>query len=71
MVRDSVVELTPSITYLVNRSIMGGKFPMLWKLAPVTPLHKADVKLKIENYRPVSIQPVFSKFMERAAPRCQ
>lgn len=42
MIRDSVMELTPSITYLVNKSIMDGKFPMLRKLARVTPLHKAD-----------------------------
>ena len=31
----------------------------------VTPLHKADDKLKVENHRPVSILPVLSKIMER------
>ena len=44
MIRDTVMELTPSITYLVNKLIMDGKFPMLWKLTRVTPLHKADDK---------------------------
>ena len=65
LIRDAELELTPSIAYLVNKSIRDGKFPALWKLARVTPLHKADNKLKVENYRPISILPVLSKIMER------
>ena len=65
LIRDAESELTPSIAYLVNKSIWDGKFPALWKLARVTPLHKADDKLKVENYRPISILPVLSKIMER------
>ena len=65
LIRDAESELTPSIAYLVNKSIRDGKFPALWKLACVTPLHKADDKLKVENYRPISILPVLSKIMER------
>ena len=65
LIRDAESELIPSIAYLVNKSIKDGKFPALWKLARVTPLHKAYNKLKIKNYRPFSILPVLSKIMER------
>ena len=65
LIRDAELEITPSITYLVNKSIRDGKFPVQWKLARVTPLPKADDKLKVENYRPISILPVLSKIMER------
>ena len=65
MIRDAITELTPSITYLVNKSIKDGKFPELWKIARVTPLHKSDDKLNVDNYRPISILPVLSKIMER------
>ena len=40
LIRDAEMELTPSITYLVNKSIKDGKFPAPWKMARVTPLHK-------------------------------
>ena len=47
---DSEMELAPSITYLVNKSISDGIVPNLWKVARVTPLHKSDDKLYVENY---------------------
>ena len=50
----------------MNKSTRDGKFPVLWKLARVTPSHKADDKLKVENYRSMSILPVLSKILERA-----
>ena len=37
----------------------------LWKVARVTPLHKCDDKLQVENYRPMSVLPVLSKVVER------
>ena len=60
LIRDAELELTPSITYLVNKSIRDEKFPVLWKLACVTPLPKEYDKLKVKNYRPISILHVLS-----------
>ena len=60
------MELTPSIGYLVNKSIRDGKLLVLSKLARLTPLHKADDKLKVESNRPISILSVLRKIMERA-----
>ena len=50
LIRDAESELTPSIANLVNKSIRDGKFPALWKLVRVTPLYKADDKLKFPFY---------------------
>lgn len=37
LLKDAEVEVAPSITYLVNRSISDGIVPDLWKVARVTP----------------------------------
>ena len=63
--RNAANKLTPSITSLVNKSLHDGTVPALWKVAHVTPLHKTDDKLLVENYRPISVLPALSKVMER------
>ena len=65
LVRDAEVELAPSLTYLINKSITDGTVPALWKVARVTPLYKSEDKLLVENYRPISVLPVLSKVLER------
>ena len=65
LVRDVDAELTPSITYLINKSITDATVPALRKVARVTPLYKAEDKLLVENYRPISVLPVLSKVLER------
>ena len=40
-----------------------------WKVARVTPLYKSEEKSLVENYRPISVLPVFSKIMERVVHR--
>ena len=65
LVRDAEAELAPSITYLINKSITDANVPALWKVARVTPLYKAEDKLLVENYRPISVLPVLSKVLER------
>ena len=58
-------EISRSLAYLFNFSLKTGKFPADWKLARITPIHKKGPKIDQENYRPVSILPVISKFIER------
>ena len=48
-----------------NQSLSTGIFPDKMKIARVTPIFKADDKLLMSNYRPVSVLPVFSKILER------
>ena len=49
----------------INDSIKSFTFPSCLKEADVTPIHKEGKKDKKENYRRVSILPVFSKIFER------
>ena len=47
---------------LFNQSIKCGKFPSYLKMARITPIFKKRSKTDINNYRPISILDVFSKF---------
>ena len=49
---------------LFNLSLQSGKFPSLWKVTHVVPIHKAGSKSSIENYRPVSILSTPCKILE-------
>ena len=57
--------LTPSITYMINKSIESGVFPGRWKNAKVDPIFKAGDKDNVNNYRPISILPTLSKIIEK------
>ena len=50
----------------INSSFKSSSFPSCLKMADVTPLHKKGKKDLKENYRPVSILPIFSKVFERS-----
>ena len=50
-------------------SMSEGVIPTEWKAAKVTPLHKSESKLEIENYRPISALPTLSKILERVVHR--
>ena len=60
---DQVVAEALSIIFY--RCIREGNFPDALKLAKVIPIHKGDSVLKVSNYRPISLLPIFSKIMER------
>ena len=50
---------------ICNLSISEGVFPSELKLANVVPVYKSGDEKLINNYRPVSVLPVFSKILER------
>ena len=53
------------LTKLINSCIRSGRFPFCLKLAKITPLHKKGATDDPQNYRPISILPVFSKVVEK------
>ena len=57
--------ITPSITYLINQSILTGVFPSDLKIARVMPTFKNGSKDIADNYRPISILPTLSKIIEK------
>ena len=54
-----------SLIYLINLSINQGIFPSELTIAKVIPIYKSDDKQLIQNYRPISVLPFFSKFFEK------
>ena len=49
-----------------NLSFKNSVFPNNWNSAKVIPLHKIGFKDCVNNYRPISLLPVWSKVFERA-----
>ena len=53
------------LSKIINSSFSLGKFPKIFKLARVTPVHKKNEKNSCSNYRPISCLPYVSKIFER------
>ena len=62
-------EISPMIisplTQLFNESLSQGKFPDIFKMAEVVPLHKNGAKDQFTNYRPISLLLTISKILEK------
>ena len=53
------------LTHLINQSISQGLFPEEMKLAKILPIYKSEDEQLVNNYRPISILPFFSKVFEK------
>ena len=53
------------LRHCINGSLPKGSFPDSLKLGNITPVHKKGQPTGKENYRPVSVLPLLSKFFER------
>ena len=53
------------LTHIMNLSLSSGLVPEQMKVARVIPLFKPGTLSLFTNYRPVSVLPAFSKFLER------
>ncbi len=61
-------EVKEPISILTNLSIINGIFPTTYKIAQVVPIYKN--KNEINNYRPISLLPTFSKILEKIIHTC-
>lgn len=59
-------EVSDILSYIVNNSFCFGIFPSQLKFTHIIPIHKKGDTGKMENYRPISLLPGFSKIFERA-----
>ena len=64
LVREAAHIIGPSITKIVNHSILTGVVPIEWKRARISSVYKGGNKMHINNYRPISVLPVLSKVLE-------
>ena len=65
IIKQSINAISQPLTHIINLSITHGIVPDEMKIARVIPLFKAEDRDVFTNYRPVSILPSFSKFIER------
>ena len=65
ILRKCASSTAPVLQKLFNEILRAGNFPDKLKLANITPVFKKNNPLEKENYRPVSVLPIVSKFFER------
>ena len=65
LLKDAALVLTKPLTFIINLSLETGVVPSEWKVAKVIPLYKSGSQAEIDNYRPISILPTFSKILEK------
>ena len=53
------------LTHIINQSLDSGVVPGQLKMAKVIPIFKAGDPEQLQNYRPVSLLPIFSKIYEK------
>ena len=52
-------------TFLFKTSIRSSHYPDIWKKSNIIPLHKKNDKRLVNNYRSISLLPVFGKFLRK------
>ena len=57
--------IIPAISLIYNNCISSGIFPNIWKKSNIVPVHEKGDKQVVDNYRPVSLLPIFGKILER------
>ena len=57
------------LTHIFNLSLRSGIFLNEFKLAKVIPIFKKGARHDVNNYRPISLLPVFSKILEKLVYR--
>ena len=58
-------DIISPLVILFNKSLETGVVPDLMKLAEIIPIYKSKDKMLLNNYRPISLLPIFSKLMEK------
>ena len=61
LIQKTLKEVAAPLTHIFNQSFLMGVFPDQMKIAKIVPVFKAGNKKILNNYRPISILPAFSK----------
>lgn len=65
LIKKCAKQIAKPLTHIINFSINEGVFPDRMKVAKIIPLHKKGDTSEADNYRPISLLPVFSKIQEK------
>ena len=67
--KETAVQIAPSLAHLFNMSLSCAEIPDEWKTAIIVPVYKKGNKCHVENYRPISLLSIVSKVLERCVLR--
>ena len=62
-IRDSMI--VEPLYMIFEKCLVTGQYPSIWKKANIIPVHKKSSRQCKNNYRPVSLLPVFGKLFEK------
>ena len=65
VIKKNAVLLANQLCYIFNLSFKKGLYPSCLKNAIVAPIFKSGSRNDPENYRPISILPIFAKLLEK------
>ncbi len=65
IIKEPINSILIPISHIINRSLLTVCVPMEMKIAKVIPIFEASDPSLLQNYRPVSMLPTFSKVIER------
>ena len=57
--------LLKSLIILFENSIKSSCYPDIWKRSNIIPVHKKNDKQLVNNYRPISLLPIFGKILKK------
>ena len=50
---------------IFQKSVKDSYYPDIWKRSNIIPVHKKNDKRLVNNYRPISLLPIFGKIFEK------
>ena len=65
LLKDVASVIAKPLAFVINLSLETGSVPAEWKVAKVIPQFKSGSSAEIDNCRPISILPIFSKILEK------
>jgi hypothetical protein len=65
LTKQIIDEIAETLTHIFNQSFLTGVIPEQLKTAKIIPIYKSGDKTLFNNYRPISLLPVFSKLLEK------
>lgn len=64
LLRKTIMYISEPLAFIFNQCLTQGYFSDLLKVSKVIPVYKKGDKALVQNYRPISIVPIFSKVFE-------
>lgn len=65
LIKNIALEILPALLYIYNNCLSAGVYPDEMKTTRVIPVHKKASLTDLQNYRPISLVPAFSKIFEK------